>query len=175
MCELVKRFSQNRYFGQLVGPHGSGKTTLGFAIARELRESFSFVDYATIRPGGDVNCERKWFCDFVSGNQGLMILDGIERLSFLQQRLLIHNVLSGRKRKSGCKRKSGLLLTTHRPLRFCPIVKRVEASVDGFKQVVNHLAPGIEMPDEVAIAMFEESNGNVRESLMLAYNWAERK
>ena len=189
---LAESFAQTQFFGQLVGPHGSGKTTLAFAIARELQDHFSTVDYAIIRGGGDVICERKRDSNSVGFKSTdtrlkrfarLMILDGIERLSFLQQRILIHNVLTFQgepKRLVGAqppanhsRLRNGLLITSHVPVRFCPIIERVQPNFSIFKKIVEYVAPGTKMPDAVALDIYEKAGQNQREAIMLAYDWIE--
>lgn len=162
----VQHFREAGWVGQIVGRHGSGKTTFCFAMAGRLNDEFGGCQFVTCRSLKDV---RVAFSRLESeGEQRLLVIDGLERLSFVQQQLLIANVRASRKL-------GGLLLTSHQPIRFVKTLADVTPSLEILESVVEYLAPGNLVPHEQVERAFRVSNENVRESLMILFDWFEAR
>lgn len=189
---LIDRFVGNRCVGQIVGPHGCGKTTLCHVIADELGEIFPTVDYVAIRSGRDVEAMRyKNSLRDSSTTTGakLTIVDGAERVSLLQQRMIVANLArsksfdpeltdpSSRQKRSGLTPKltNGLLFTSHRPLKFVPTLLSVAPSLAAFINVAKYLDPSLEMAEDQFAKLFGQADQNIREAIMLLYDRHESK
>jgi len=152
--------------GQIVGPHGCGKTTLTHGLESLLGESsrpLTAIRRITIRNKNDLTTSC---CDSgLTNSRGqLLIVDGFKRLPWLHRRMLIANA----KRK-----KIGLLITTHRRIRGIKVLCELTPNLESLAYVVRHLQPD-PMPDSTRIEdAFKRTNGNIRESLMVLYDWFE--
>ena len=175
LTSSIDRFISNRYVSQIVGPHGCGKTTLCHAIAGELKDIFPVVDYIAIRSGHDMET-RRYLNSFrdesrVGPSPKLTIIDGAERVSLLQQRMIIANLT--RRVASTASPLSGLLFTSHRPLKFVPILHSITPSFATFVTVAKYLDPSLQLPEDRLAYLFEQADHNIREAIMLLYDWHE--
>lgn len=189
---LVDRFGNNRWVGQIVGPHGCGKTTLCHLLARQLNHLFPQVNHVTIRSGKDVQSDRVENSPELelerrlkpksndSTNHALRrtltIVDGVERLSLLQQRMLVFN-LSGPSNSHALngpptpdQTADGLLITSHRRLKFVPVLLSITPSITTFQSVAKFLDPSLEMNQEEFAEVFTAAGHNIREAIMLLYD-----
>ena len=173
---LIERFVSKRCVGQIVGPHGCGKTTLCHLIADELGDRFATVDYVAIRSASDVQTMRYGSSSAVDSRLAtgtkLTIIDGAERVSLLQQRMIVSN-LTGRRGFDPNRTDSnpdGLLFTSHRRLKFIPVLFSIVPSVSTFARVANYLDPTLEMTEDQLANLFEQADGNIREAIMLLYD-----
>ncbi len=162
---LVERLEENGWWGQIIGPHGSGKSSLLAAL-------IPVIESAGRRPLVIAlhDSERRLPHDFVleswtSATQ--IVIDGYEQLSHRSR-----FALKRRCRRAGC----GLLVTAH-------------ASV-GLKELI-HLKPGLNIatrlvetlmgPEDPLItagdvaASYHARGANVREMLFDFYNLYERR
>jgi energy-coupling factor transporter ATP-binding protein EcfA2 len=198
--------------GQIVGPHGSGKTTLTYAVEPLLRSRFPKVRRMTIRssrvanrrfdlPGNSETDSSFWMTspwpkfplveffdqkyrqtqpEYCAGipkfsrtspadqrtiDRQLLIVDGIERIGFLNRLGLV----------AACKRmRLGLLLTTHRPIPNIKVLDRISPDKETFHRIVDQLLIGYSGPITVSPQTIEhcyfEADQNYREALMLLYD-----
>lgn len=177
MESASRRFRSHQFLGQIVGPHGCGKTTLSLAIQAQLQSCFRSARHVTWRRS------KRWLCqtelprvtDHPSrrGNQHarigadadsesiLLVVDGVESVSLFQRYALI----------AACRNHgNGLLLTTHRPLPGIPTIATLQPSCDQFLRIVEQLAPHFRLdPNELKLA-FHHNGGNIREALMDLYD-----
>ena len=198
LTSLIDRFLSERCVGQIVGPHGCGKTTLCHTIADELHDIFPVVDYVAIRSGRDLETVRYGNL-LTKGDKGdressmvagpkLTIVDGAERLSLLQQRMIVANLAPGKGvgSKGVCSKgvgskgvgsKSsplgGLLFTSHRPLKFVSILHTITPCLVTFIGVARHLDPSLQLEEHQLSDLFEQAGHNIREAIMLLYDWHE--
>lgn len=191
LTSLIDRFLSERCVGQIVGPHGCGKTTLCHTIADELHDIFPVVDYVAIRSGRDLETVRygNLLTKGDKGDKGdressmvagpkLTIVDGAERLSLLQQRMIVANLAPGKGVGSkGVGSKSsplgGLLFTSHRPLKFVSILHTITPCLVTFIGVARHLDPSLQLEEHQLSDLFEQAGHNIREAIMLLYDWHE--
>ena len=142
---LLRICQENRWVGQIVGPHGSGKTTLTHWLVEHCESAFSSVVHITlrgIRPRQIQRRETKLFqLDLPAEQQRrLFVVDGIERLPWWQRRLLIHALLNegGSERQS--KIDNGLLVTTHRQLPGLKVLYQTKFDVVTLQRILDHIA-----------------------------------
>lgn len=181
-CQLAKQFQQQGECVQIVGPHGSGKTTLALAIAAQLTESVSPVEVVTFRRSPAFG--RWLFPRLVvqksmlttnhpkssdSHTGSLILIDGIELLNWLHRRLMIRSL---------CRtpRRTKVIVTTHRPIRRLPILVTLRPSSEHFDRIVHRLCAGEDLlPSKVVSAAYWRSNGDYRKGLSLLYDeWQHR-
>ena len=151
-------FEKNKWRGQIVGPHGSGKTTLCRNIVDHLSAIFGDATFITIRSDGSVSRHLVNLNGPVDLH--LFVVDGFERLNWLH-RMSLERTCSGKR--------SGLLLTTHRVVRGLPVVERTDTSWSTFKRIVDTLAKG-QLPDKTVRKAFERHQPDIREALMQLYD-----
>lgn len=130
---LVEKLALQRWWGAIIGPHGSGKSNLLETLKPRLRAVGSIVHTMTLQNG-----QRRLPRGLLSLIQpqthvgaAIVIVDGYEQLGWLERMRLAHR----------CRRtKCGLLITAHRPtpipllIRLAPderLVQRVVAKLIG--------------------------------------------
>jgi hypothetical protein len=173
-ASVVEKLAKQDWQGEIVGPHGSGKSTLVAALVPELVQAGRKLIRRVIRKDADGQKEssgievvppkyaavmagsKKW------NDQTLLILDGIEQLSWWWRRRV----------RAECRRRgAGLLVTTHEPLDL-PLLFRTQPSEALAQQVVGRLLADKDSPVKPAdiAAAFKTSGGNLRETLFALYD-----
>lgn len=164
LANIAGQFRNHRYLGQIVGHHGSGKTTLTHALESHLSNDFATVRRITIRGRRNI-LARQIKHELHSNVSGcLLVVDGLERLPWIHQRLLLQQV--------GYP-KIGLLVTTHRAHVGVPVLFETRPTLETLRKLTNQLAPGLAMDDQVLASALQQNPGNIRESLMTLYDWYE--
>ncbi|MHB0957216.1 MAG: hypothetical protein ACYC6N_01310 [Pirellulaceae bacterium] len=163
--QLVERLADQRWWGQIVGAHGVGKTTLLHTLAPLLINTGRTISWWTIEggqrrlPAALWTDSRRW-CDTT-----LVILDGYEQLSWLARRGLM----------SRCRRtRAGLLVTTHQDAGFPPLTT-LACPLEILQRLVAQLLeadPIVIDPAEVS-ASYTAHRGNVRDVFFALYDLYE--
>lgn len=173
-ASLVARLAAHRWRGQIVGPHGTGKSTLLETLLPELQSRGREVVLLTHR-GGRLR-RRQASTDAGSGRRfrfsqrTQVVIDGFERLALPAR--LFWRVLC---RLQG----AGLLVTAHRRVGL-PTLYETRSSPALARQIVARLlrekdaSSASITPDDVAGA-FERHEGNVRDALFALYDIYERR
>ena len=165
VASLVQGFLGNRRCGQIVGPHGCGKTSLAYAMARSMLAAFREIQFTVIRG----QSWRSWKVENVAhlegeGDGDMRVVDGVESLSPFQRWCLVKSCLS---------RDCGLLLTTHRKRSGVPVIATLMPSLGQFEKIVQGLngPPTTEVPAGKIQEAFELHGGDYREGLMYLYDF----
>ena len=171
---LLERLRDDRWWGQITGPHGSGKSTLAHTLLPSLQAAGRCVElYALHTPtargrDGSRPPAALWRSSVSNWNACTQIVvDGYEQPNWLQRtRLQWH-----------CRRRqAGLLVTAHRDLGL-PQLWRTETSAELTQRIVARLLAerdaGWLRQDKVE-RLFAEHQGNVREVLFALYDSYER-
>ena len=196
---LIDVWRANGYVGQIVGAHGCGKTTLSLGIAKRAmedpRHAFDSATLVTIRARSLPGLSSRWMwvsrllrlrsidvsageTIFPAGSNGtvdsrstknILVIDGIERLTLLQQAALIHSIK---------RQQVPILVTTHRVSRHlrmfgnaCPVLFRANSDLFVFAKIVSLMTETCEPVDQAVIEdAFRSCHGNVREALMKLYD-----
>ncbi len=164
---LVDQLARQQWCGQIVGPHGSGKSTLIATLIPLIEAAGRRVVLITLHDGervlpidlatlaGDSDCDKL-----------LVIIDGYEQLSAASRRQL----------KRLCKdRWWGLLATAHASVGL-PDLFQSATSVELAERLVRSLAGEGDSPvmREKLIEFFAAHQGNLREMLFALYDLYER-
>ena len=149
--------------GQIVGPHGCGKTSLARAICDELRENFQAVRFVAVRNRRQIETV---FEDIrQTGKAELLVVDGIERLSILHRRSL----LSCGKASGG--KRTNVLITSHRIHFGWPLIQELAPTREHFCKIAAQFgSSGLVEAD--FFEAFDFAGGDYRQALMRLYDVA---
>ena len=161
------RLRRSGWWGQIVGPHGSGKSTLVHALLARMEGDGRRVDLFAFHP-----CDKglSLFRRHARGWDGRtqVVIDGHEQLGWLERLWL----------KRQCrKRGTGLLVTAHDDAGL-PELWRTETTIDLACSIVACLLPpGYDswVTDSDVSRAFSEHRGNLRETLLTLYDVFERR
>ena len=153
----------------IVGPHGSGKSSLALAVAHELqhRSGWSVVR-AVVDRRGAVEYEQLDPSKFRScDNPSIVLLDGVERCNWWRRRRVVQTARRTIDR---------VLLTLHDPAS-CTVLHELRPTIESAQRVVkrlleHHSADRHPEPDLVE-RLFREHRGNIRDLLFDLYDWWE--
>lgn len=160
---LLARLADLQFRAAIVGPEGTGKTTLLDELADRLAAPGRRICRARLRPG------RRHFepgeLPPADDSTALLLLDGAEQLGCLAWWRL--------KRRS--RRWAGLLVTSHRPGRL-PTLIECTTSPDLLDELLAGLLPNDHAAaSPLAHQFFRETRGNIRVVFRMLYDaWATR-
>jgi hypothetical protein len=164
---LVERLAGQRWWGQIVGVHGVGKSTLLHTWVPLLVGAGRAVSWWTLQGGQRRLPAELWGDSRLWHDTTLVVVDGYEQLSWFARRRLI----------ARCRRtKAGLLITTHRDAGL-PTLVTLSCPLDTVQRLVAqllHTHPNVINPDEVA-ACYHAHRGNVREVFFALYDRYEQR
>lgn len=162
---LVDRLAANGWCGQIIGPHGSGKSTLVETLKPSIPREIHGV---TLHVKDN---KREIFSSLMEkvtclGEEHLLVLDGFEQLSPGQRKEMVQVC---------CQRKVGMLVTAHEDLGL-PTLFQVSPVKEVLHRVVQRLLSesAIKIPQEVIDAAFLKYQPDLREALFSLYDQYER-
>ena len=185
--DLVRQLSESAWRGQIIGAHGSGKSTLIASLIEPIERAGRRVLLFALR-NGQRSLPRDWVRQArvsnataglpriasstggqAAGGTGhvcpvrlLIIVDGYEQLSFWSRLRL----------KLVCRQRAwGLLVTAHRDVGF-PSLLRTRPSLEVAQAVVEMLMSAGEssLSPEAVAKTFADCQGNLRETLFVLYD-----
>lgn len=165
--QLVDRLRAGGWRGQIVGPHGVGKSTLLHSLMPELVAAGRTISWWTLQRG-----RSGWPAAMRQAAQAwdartLVVVDGCEQLPWFARRRL-----KARCRSAG----AGLLVTSHRDVGL-PLLMALDCPLRTVQELVAHLLaddPIVIRPDEVS-SCFRAHRGNVREVFFALYDLYEAR
>ena len=182
--KLLRTLDRHHWIGQVVGPHGSGKTTLTHHLWTHAKARFPSMVQVTIRGRGKV--QRRVTGE---GSPCLFVVDGIERLSRVDRWLFLGGFcFPGDRHRRRAGQRDGLLVTGHRPLPWLPKVFETTFDEVALNRLVSELlSPRIrtDFPDDdgdvflgpqwkdFSSALLQRHGSNGREILMEMYDLYE--
>ena len=165
------------YQSQIIGGHGTGKTTFLIAFVQFLEKQGYIVNHFTLHDRQRTLSREFWvhqnvlvaqYQERASEKPLIAAIDGYEQLSLAQKIRL---------RLSCRKGKCGLLITTHNPAWRLPVLLRTEPTFETLQYIIGHLfqdQPDLEPPDETLCrSLFERHQGNIRDVLFDLYDQYE--
>ncbi len=161
-ASLIARLKQQNWRGEILGPHGTGKSTLLHALREPLLTAGRKLVWHELRQGdatlpaaldgkSTTAAADKWSAET------LVVVDGAEQLAWPRRKWLI----------AQCDwAKCGLLWTTHEPLEL-PLLWETKVDVALAEKIVGELLPpgDIRIAREEIAAAFAAANENLRETL----------
>ncbi len=174
LLAITHRFQNANSVGQIVGPHGCGKTTLAHAMVARLNEGFGNVRWMTIRNRQPMPFGSTWLAiqEIGSGfscgpHKSLLVVDGFESLSWVNRMLMLANI-----RIAGM----GLLVTTHRRHPGIAVVQKLQPDKTHFRKIAlskcGSTIRGIS--NATMDRAFDSAQHDYREALMRLYDLASR-
>jgi hypothetical protein len=169
--DLVLRLQAANWCGAIIGPHGSGKSSLLASLVPAIRLAGKSVLLVELHDGQRRLPVDLKGCSELSGpdrtGKGVLVIDGYEQLSWLS-RLRV---------KRFCRlRRIGLVVTSHGPVRL-PELFRTSTSLSLAETIVCGLLGGHRqwIPAEELAARLESHDGNLRELLFDLYDLYEQR
>jgi hypothetical protein len=163
---LLERLRENNWRGEIVGPHGSGKSALLATLLLEVGRLGRQLRLVELRdaqhrlPAGTLLTLLARTCD-------LLAIDGFEQLPRWRRRLV----------RTICGwRRCGLLVTAHRSVGL-PLLCRTAVDIGLAQEIVAALQRGypVLLTDEDVADQFARHRGDMRETLFALYDlYAER-
>jgi hypothetical protein len=155
--DLLARLTELRGRGAIIGPHGSGKTTLMEQLGARLQDTGWQVVAVRTREGQSALAQLP---NRPFSAQHAVLLDGAGHIGRVQwQRVLLRVRRAGR-----------LIVTAHVPGRL-PMLFRCEPSITLLDMLVAELAP-FHSADlrPVSHSLYDQHNGNLRDVLRGLYD-----
>ncbi|QDU31257.1 hypothetical protein ETAA8_64100 [Anatilimnocola aggregata] len=158
---LTTQLKAQHWRGSIIGPHGSGKSSLIAALIPTLEAQARVIVRQQLH-GGQRALDwqslnwRNW------NERTLVIVDGYEQLSFWQRLLLRARCL---------QRGAGLLVTAHQPVSL-PAIFTTQPTFELALRIVQQLLPDSDdqiTPADVAEA-YAAQRGDLREMLLSLYD-----
>ncbi|CAN5662886.1 ATP-binding protein [soil metagenome] len=160
--QLLQRLRASGGWGQIIGPHGSGKSTLIAAMLPELQRIGQEPHAVRLRDGWT---RPAW--GPIPNGASLVVLDGFEQLSRWGRAWLRHC----------CQRRGlGLVVTAHEPIGL-PDLFRTDVTPEMAWRVLQRLDSNQEpllAPERVAERLAAQA-GNLRELLFELYDLHEHR
>lgn len=162
---LVERLRANAWQGEIVGPHGVGKSSLLAALAEPLAAAGRVVVQAALHQGettlpAPLDDWKAW--DATTQ----VVVDGYEQLTWWSRSKLAWRVR---------ERKAGLLVTSHAATGL-PLLISVAPKLEVALQVVRQLVPDDQLiTDDEVEHTFLACRGNIREMLFQLYDLYQLK
>jgi hypothetical protein len=164
---LIHRLRRQGWWGQIIGSHGTGKSTLLASLVPAIRDAGREPLLIALHNGRRRLTRSEWR-SIPLGGPAIMIVDGYEQLSAWSRfRIRVRCRL----------RRLGLLVTSHEAVRL-PVLARTYVPPELAIAVVDRLAPpGPDRTIEPAevVERLAARSGNLREALFDLYDLHERR
>ena len=168
LATLLRRLETQGFWGEIIGPHGTGKSTLLEHLLPLCEAQGRVVERFQFRSDHRqlcINAERRrtW------NARTLVVVDGYEQLSWWNRWRL----------KRWCRQQgTGLLVTAHRS-QGLPHLYTTNASEELLRELVDELVrdshPAWRPSDNEVSAAYEAQRGNLREALLQLYDVFQRR
>lgn len=158
--ESLDRLRRLNFRAAIVGQKGSGKTCLLEQLSGQLSQNFDLpCQLVGLSADKAEHSQQLDLAVGASSNGAVILLDGIERLSFLHRNRVFRKTLAG----------PGLVVSVHRKCRL-PTWIRFRTSLSLMKRLLDDL--DVATPEVLAAGdqAFRDSRGNIREAFRLLYD-----
>jgi len=157
---LMARLAAMEYRGAIVGPCGSGKTTLCEDVLVRLRQRDLGTQHLFVSM--DIHLTWRDIRSVLALPFDVILVDGADHLSGWTWQRLKHHVFS---------KKRGLIVTTHRP-GLLPTWHECRTSLALLERIVTHLVPDRVIPHAHIRELYRYCQGNIRDALRELYDQA---
>ena len=161
MHALIDRFQNSHCIGAILGPHGTGKSTLLEDIQLKLNNLGYVTRHRRIHEGISRQEKRALFADILNGDDSVFFLDGGENLGLVSWFWLVYQV-----RMKG----SRLLATTHK-ISLLPTLHKTEINKSLMLELTRLLADEHwdTCLEKLALDTYQRYRGNMREVFRACY------
>ena len=170
LLHLADRLKSNHCYGQIVGPHGSGKSTFIAALALVLKQQNMHLVQEVLHDKQRILPESFWKSLSQKPENPekkiIAVIDGYEQLSWLQRFKL----------RCVCHQKhAGLILTSHKRIFSFPLLYTTRSSQEILEQIVDYL---LELPcdfirEKTLSILMQKHKNNIRDVLFALYDLYE--
>jgi ABC-type cobalamin/Fe3+-siderophores transport system ATPase subunit len=161
---LIAKLQSNHWQGEIIGPHGTGKSTLLEALIPELEnQGRTIVLLKLTAPQPTLSWSQLFAGRWNAATQ--VIIDGYEQLGWLSRLILAHRrCLSG----------AGMLVTAHQSVGF-PMLYQTTVNEQLAISLVEQLTQSSEVriANEEVVQALQASHGNLRDTLFQLYDLYE--
>ncbi len=161
---ILDRYEELEYKGAIVGPHGTGKTTFLDQFVGKLETKSGLLvcrlflneDKRHLTPQ-----EKMFLTNCPNHGSIILVLDGEEQFSFLDRQEFSRLAYGF----------GGVLVTRHRPSRNYPTLLQTRSTPEMLIKFVHQLMPDFPGDESLLRSYFDDTEGNIRESLRKAYDF----
>jgi len=190
---VLAQMRRSNWRGQIIGPHGSGKTTLTIALAKSLAGEFQRFTWLVLHPG------RWWLArprcrvqlvarsvpsgkEFRSEDPDALVMQRLQQLGATELCFIdgVDQLSAGRQRKLiQAAGKRAVVWTSHQRLPDeLPLLAELRPDLKVFRKLVAQLLEdsGGAMPQEQIDEAFEQADGDFRRGFGRLYDaWEQAK
>lgn len=153
-------FGKNNGLAQVVGPHGSGKSTFLHVFEKHLVNDGHLVISCSLHDS-QKNLESIFKERIRTEKNSVAIIDGYEQLSFLERVRVSRLIRRG---------KHALILSSHRPVFGVPVLIRTVGTEQTLQKILKRLEPAREFSTEMVRELLRKHGGNIRNILFDLYD-----
>ena len=171
ICRLLKKLAAKGYRGEIVGPHGVGKSTLLQTLKRELTRQDISVTLLYARgpfphtgPPQTITSLKP----HITPN-AVLLVDGFEQLSWWTRRQL---------KRQTAQAHSGLVVTTHQSQKLPELIKlqtTLQTVIELITQLQTDRSVQRLISEQDAKMLYQQFGNNVREILFACYDLYEQR
>ena len=164
---VLELLRNNHWWGEIIGPHGSGESSLLSELLPLLEASGRRIELYSLHQGDrTIHITKAVVAAWNADAQ--IVVDGYEQLSWWSKRRLQSQVKA---------QKAGMLITAHQPMGLPPLFA-TQPTLALARQIVAELQrtdPNHALTDADVAVAFAANGGNLREMLFSLYDVFKRR
>lgn len=160
--DLAARFLESG-FGQIIGPHGCGKTTL----AKAILDGFEDVSSRFVVVRNQNSIQTIQTLHVPKTQRQVIVLDGVERIPLVHRMTFLAYVRGQLKRDNRL-----FLITSHKKIFGWPVLVGLQPSFEQFKLLADQLIhnSGVNLERSDMERVYSEAKENYRDAFMKLYD-----
>ncbi len=156
-------FIKNGKRGQVIGPHGSGKSTFLLSLQRQFQQDGWQTKLIVLH-----NSNNRFCWSITAPREAIILIDGYEQLSFLSRFLIFLQCRWNR---------WGLVVSSHFNAGFPVLLETKLSCIQAFNLAKQLLINSDCNPDLITLPqiqqLYDKHQGNLREIFFDLYDWFE--